>query len=125
MPDRLQIQSSPGWPQVSWWLTEDGGERLCAAVDFLARLVRGQQPEGAMPIGMIANLMSGFDDSADDCGALLGLLADDEKRGSCVKLCEDVEDARRKHRVRTIVKRERHGTLIPRATSHRSLTHAG
>jgi hypothetical protein len=71
---------------------------------------------------MIADFMSGVDDGTDDRRVPLGLLADDKKRRSRVKLSENVKDTRRKHRVRAIVKRQRHGVPIRRTTSHRALT---
>jgi hypothetical protein len=125
MPNRLPVQSSPRRPEVSWWLTEDGGEHLGAAIDFLSRLVRGQQPEWTMPIGMIADLMTGIGDGVDALGVLLSLLADDEKRGTRPKLRENVEDTRREQRVGTVVKRQRDGMPVRGTTAHRPLAGSG
>jgi hypothetical protein len=68
---------------------------------------------------MIADVMTGVSDGTDDGWVLLGLLADDEKRGAHTKLCQNVEDTRGEHRVGTIVKGQRYGTAVGWATSHR------
>jgi hypothetical protein len=106
-------------------MTEDAGEHMGAVIDLLSRLARRQQPEGPMPIGMIADFMTGAGDGTDDLWVLLGLLANDKKRGWRTKLRQNGEDAWRKHRVGAVVKRQRDGTPVLRTAAHCPLAVGG
>ena len=69
-----------------------------------------------MRIGMVTDLMTRSGDGANDLRVLLSPFADDEKRRSGVKLCQDVEDTWCEDGVGAVVKGQGHAVLICRTT---------
>ena len=93
-------------PQQRRAFPDRGHDCVIGFLQFAAHGVVGHFAQVRMRPGMVRDLMAFADGALQDIGMVRRVLADDEKRRLHMMRCEEIEQLRRKSRVRAVIERQ-------------------